>query len=294
MTNSHIPSGPHDETASAAASDSQVEEPVSRQPRWYVTTAIPYVNARPHIGFALEFVLTDALARFHRLRGEDVRFLTGTDENSLKNVQAAEREGIPTAASSSTRNAEYFAALREPLSLSFDDFIRTSAERAPPRRACASSGRPATRSGDIYTKPYRGLYCVGCEQFYTEDELVDGLCPEHLTRPEVVEEENYFFRLSRYADQLLRAHRVRRSCASCRRRARTRCSSFIRRGLADFSISRSQRARPRLGHPRAGRPGSGDVRLVRRAGQLHHRAGLRRRRSALPALLGARIRIAST
>ena len=152
-----------------------------QHPPWYVTTAIPYVNAKPHIGFALEIILTDALARYHRLKGDDVRFLTGADENSLKNVQAAEKEGISTQALVD-RNAAQFQALREPLNLSFDDFIRTSND---PRHlagvrklweACAANG-------DIYKRPYQGLYCVGCEQFYTPDELVDGLCPEHLTPP---------------------------------------------------------------------------------------------------------------
>src|SRR5215469_9337067 len=159
------------------------ETPGASRPRWYVTTAIPYVNARPHIGHALEYVLTDALARGHRQSGEDVWFLTGTDDNSLKNAQAAEREGIPTA-ELVARNTTYFQALGDQLNLSYDDFIRTSADprhEAGVRRlweACAANGA-------IYTKAYRGLYCVGCEQFYTEDELTpDGLCPEHLTRPE--------------------------------------------------------------------------------------------------------------
>src|SRR6185503_607217 len=98
---------------------------------YYITTAIPYVNSRPHIGHALEFVLTDALARYHRLKGEDVWFLTGTDENSLKNVQAAEREGISTQALVN-RNAAHFYALRESLNLSFDDFIRTSVDPRHP------------------------------------------------------------------------------------------------------------------------------------------------------------------
>src|SRR5690348_14163259 len=104
------------------------QHPGTAPPRWYITTAIPYVNARPHIGFALEIVQTDALARYHRLIGDDTRFLTGSDENSLKNVQAAEREGIPTR-ELVDRNATYFEALREPLNLSFDDFIRTSADQ---------------------------------------------------------------------------------------------------------------------------------------------------------------------
>ena len=105
---------------------SQIKQ--SGRSAWYVTTSIPYVNARPHIGHALESVQADALARYHRLKGEDVRFLTGTDENSLKNVRAAEREGIPVQALVD-RNAAQFQALRASLELSFDDFIRTSADR---------------------------------------------------------------------------------------------------------------------------------------------------------------------
>ncbi len=148
---------------------------------WYVTTSIPYVNARPHIGHALEDVQADALARYQRLNGRDVRFLTGTDENSLKNVRAAEREGVPTEVLVD-RNAAQFYALRDSLNLSFDDFIRTSVDQ----RHLAGVHRlweACARSGDIYRRAYRGLYCVGCEQFYAEDELADGLCPEHQVAP---------------------------------------------------------------------------------------------------------------
>jgi methionyl-tRNA synthetase len=215
-------------------------QPSSSKPSgepWYITTAIPYVNAQPHLGFALEIVLTDALARYHRLIGQDVRFLTGTDENSLKNVQAAEREGIPTQ-QLVDRNAAQFAGLRETLDLSFDDFIRTSTEErhlAGVRRlweACAAAG-------DIYKRSYTGLYCVGCEQFYAESELVDGLCPEHLTRPELVEEENYFFRLSHYQDRLLELIESDQLRIVPQTR-RNEVLSFIRMGLIDFSISRSR------------------------------------------------------
>lgn len=205
-------------------------------PRWYVTTAIPYVNARPHIGFALEIVLTDALARYHRLAGQRVWFLTGTDENSLKNVQAAEKEGIPTQ-ELVDRNAAQFAGLREPLDLSFDQFIRTSTDPAH-LAGVWKLWRAAAARGDIYKRSYHGLYCVGCEQFYTEAELVDGLCPEHLTRPEVVEEENYFFRLSNYQDRLLELIESDQLRIEPRTR-RNEVLSFIRMGLADFSISRS-------------------------------------------------------
>jgi methionyl-tRNA synthetase len=221
------------------------------RPRWYVTTAIPYVNARPHIGFALEIVLTDALARFHRRRGEDVWFLTGTDDNSLKNVQAAEREGLPTR-TFVDRNTQYFLALRDQLDLSNDDFIRTSAD-ARHADGVRKLWEACAQRGDIYTRPYRGLYCVGCEQFYTEDELVNGLCPEHLTLPEVVEEENYFFRLSRYADKLaalIESDELR----ILPQTRKNEVLSFIRRGLEDFSISRSQSRARGWGIPVPGDP----------------------------------------
>jgi methionyl-tRNA synthetase len=209
---------------------------------YFITTAIPYVNARPHIGFALELVQADAFARYHRSIGQDVRFLTGTDENALKNVQAAEAAGISTR-ELVDQNASIFRALREQLHLSFDDFIRTSAEERHLLGA-QKLWRAAQASGDIYKKSYTGLYCVGCEQFYAPDELTaDGLCPEHLTRPERVEEENYFFRLSRYEQQLLsliESGHLRIIPES----RRNEVLSFIRMGLEDFSISRSmERAR---------------------------------------------------
>ncbi|HET7088485.1 MAG TPA: methionine--tRNA ligase [Anaerolineae bacterium] len=219
--------------------------------RYYITTAIPYVNARPHIGHALEFVLADAVARWRRLRGDEVRFLTGSDENSLKNVQAAEREGIPTQALVD-RNAGLYYALRDSLSLSFDDFIRTSVE---PRHVdgVRKLWQACDRSGDIYKRAYRGLYCVGCEQFYAEDELVDGLCPDHLIRPEVVEEENYFFHLSRYADRLIDAIDSDRLRIVPQTR-KNEVLSFIRRGLVDFSISRSKARAHGWGIPVPGDP----------------------------------------
>ena len=210
---------------------------MTRNNRYYITTAIPFVNARPHIGHALEFVLTDALARYHRLKGENVRFLTGTDENSLKNVQAAEREGVSTQ-TLVDRNAAHFYALRDSLNLSFDDFIRTSVE---PRHldGVVKLWQACAQAGDIYRRAYRGLYCVGCEQFYTEDELSGGLCPEHLTPPELVEEENYFFRLSRYADRLLALIESNQLRIVPNTR-KNEVISFIRAGLHDFSISRSR------------------------------------------------------
>jgi len=134
-------------------------------PRHYLTTTIPYVNARPHLGFALELVQADTLARHRRQRGVDVRLLSGTDDNSLKNVLAAEAAGVDVR-TLVDRNADAFAALRDPLALSLDDFIRTSSD--PRHRAGVERlWRRCAEAGDLYRKAYEGLYCVGCEQFYT-------------------------------------------------------------------------------------------------------------------------------
>jgi len=204
--------------------------------RIYISTTIPYVNAPPHLGHALELVQADVLARHHRLAGDEVRFQTGTDDNSLKNVLAAEAAGIAVT-QLVDRNAAAFAGLREPLALSFDDFIRTSSDpRHRPGverlwRACAASG-------DLYQKDYAGLYCVGCEQFYKPAELPGGLCPEHGTRPQQVREQNWFFRLSRYAGRLhdlIDAGRLRIEPAA----RRNEVLRFIAGGLEDFSVSRS-------------------------------------------------------
>src|SRR6185436_5789087 len=124
--------------------------------QWYVTTSIPYVNARPHIGHALEDVQADVLARYHRWNGQDAWFLTGTDENSLKNVRAAEHEGMPTQALVD-RNAAHFYALRDALDLSFDDFIRTSVDQRH-LAGVAKLWQACAQRGDIYRRAYRGLY----------------------------------------------------------------------------------------------------------------------------------------
>jgi len=164
--------------------------------RRYVTTAIPYVNAAPHVGYALEVVQADALARFYRSCGDDVRFLAGTDENSIKNVQAADSAGVPVSELVAC-NADRFLALKESLDLSYDDFIRTSAD-ARHRIGAERLWTACFERGDIYRRAYRGLYCTGCEQFYTADELHEGRCPEHGMVPEQVEEENRFFRFLFY------------------------------------------------------------------------------------------------
>jgi len=170
--------------------------------RFYVTTAIDYVNATPHIGHAYEKILADVLARYHRLAGEEVFFLTGTDEHgqNIVNAAAQAQEAVQAFVD---RNAAAFQQLCRDLNLSNDDFIRTT-DRQRHWPAVQEIWRRVAAAGDLYKKHYRALYCVQCEAFVTLSELVDGRCPRHRTEPQVVEEENYFFRLSRYREHLRR------------------------------------------------------------------------------------------
>jgi methionyl-tRNA synthetase len=216
----------------------------------YITTTIPYVNARPHIGHALEYVQADVLARFRRGRGEAVRYQAGTDDNSLNNVLAAQAAGVGVTEFVDA-NAGAFAGLAGALSLTVDDFIRTSRDpRHRPGverfwRACAD---------DLYRKRYEGLYCNGCEQFYGPAELRDGRCPDHGTLPQLVAEENWFFRLSRYAGPLREAissGRLRIEPAGRRHEV----LAFIDAGLSDFSVSRPAERAGGWGIPVPGDPG---------------------------------------
>ena len=222
------------------------------EPYVYITTTIPYVNARPHIGHALEVVQADVLARFGRRHGDRVRFQAGTDDNSLKNVLAAQAAGVGVQ-EFVDRNAEAFLALGPALSLTVDDFIRTSRDlRHRPGverfwQACAAAG-------DLYRKRYEGLYCTGCEQFYSPAELRAGRCPEHDTEPQRVAEENWFFRLSRYGDRLREAITgggLRIEPAG----HRNEVLAFIDRGLEDFSVSRPAERAGGWGIPVPGDPG---------------------------------------
>jgi len=207
--------------------------------RIYITTAIPYVNAAPHVGHALELVQSDALARFYRASGYDVFWSWGADENSLKNVLAAEKEGVETK-ELVDKYTKTFSDLKDPLNLTFDVFNRTSGKN---HFDGAQYLWENCKKEDIYKKKYTGLYCVGCEQFYTPKELTDGKCPEHLTVPEKVEEENYFFKLSKYQDfllELIESDKLKITPPT----KKNEIVSFIKQGLEDFSISRSvERAR---------------------------------------------------
>jgi methionyl-tRNA synthetase len=205
---------------------------------FFISTAIPYVNEKPHLGFALEIVQADVIARYHRLLGDNVFFLTGTDENSLKNVKAAEKEGILTK-ELVDRNSQKYFQLKNALNLSFDDFIRTTQKR----HLKGAQKLWLACQKDIYKKTYRGLYCVGCEEFYKENELIDGLCPEHQTKPELVEEENYFFKLSKYQEKLKKIIEKDKIKIIPKER-KNEIFNFIKQKLEDICISRSaQRAK---------------------------------------------------
>ena len=220
------------------------------QKTFYITTAIPYVNAEPHLGFGLELVQADVVARHRRLIGDDVRFVTGTDENALKNVLAARERGVEPL-ELIEENAALFRELRDVLDLSWDDFIRTT---EPRHVRGAQKFWAACDPNDIYKKSYRGAYCTGCEEFKTEKDLVDGHCPEHPhTKLEVVEEENYFFRLSQYQgtiEDLITSGRL----AIIPETRSHEVLSFVRQGLQDFSISRSHTRAHGFGIPVPGDP----------------------------------------
>lgn len=201
----------------------------------YITTTIPYVNAAPHIGHALEFVQADVIARFRRVKGDETYFLSGSDENAIKNVQAAEKEGIPTE-ELVQRNADAFRDLLKKLNISVDQFIRTSEER---HKIGAQALWSATKKEDLYKKKYQGLYCQGCETFYNKDELNEaGECSEHPGKKlEVIEEENYFFKLSNYQKWLTEVVE-KDELKIVPQSKKNEVLAFIKRGLEDFSVSR--------------------------------------------------------
>lgn len=215
----------------------------------FVSTAIPYVNARPHIGFALELIQADVIARWHRLQNIDTFLLTGTDENALKNVHVAKQQGI-TPQQLCDHNATIYQDLTQALHISNNRFIRTS---EPTHHQGATHLWQACKKGDIYLKKYQGLYCIGCEDFYLEKDLVNGKCPDHGTTPDLVQEENYFFQLSNYQQALenLIASNTLKIYPQSRR---NEALGFIRQGLQDFSISRPAERSDGWGVPVPGDP----------------------------------------
>ncbi len=171
--------------------------------KFYLTTTLPYVNAEPHIGHALEFVQADAIVRYfrNRLGKENVFFNVGTDEHGQKIYYKAQEEGLELK-EFVDKYAKRVADFCNLFFVSYDNFYRTSDEKH--HKYAQEFWKKCDFNGDIYKKEYTGLYCVGCERYLTEKELVDGKCPDHHTEPERKTEENYFFRLSKYRDHLLK------------------------------------------------------------------------------------------
>ncbi len=206
---------------------------------YYVTTAITYPNAAPHLGHAYEYIATDAIARFKRLDGFDVRFQTGTDEHGLKMAQAAEAEGLPTA-ELARRNSDVFQRLQEKLNISFDRFIRTT--DADHHEASKEIWRRIEAAGDFYLDTYSGWYSVRDERFFVESEtaVVHGtrIAVETGTPVTWTEEQTYFFRLSEYADKLLAHYEANPDFIAPEVR-RNEVVSFVSGGLRDLSISRT-------------------------------------------------------
>lgn len=211
--------------------------------KFYITSAIPYVNAAPHIGHAQEFVYADVIRRYHQLKGDNVTYLCGADENALKIFQAAEKAGEKPQEFTDLHNSEFLEAAKK-LNVEFDIWQRGSDE-AHHFPSSQKLWQLCLKNGDIYKKSYTGLYCVGCEMFYTKEELNEqGECFEHPGRKlDAVSEENYFFRLSKYQD-FLEELITRDTLHITPALRKNEAVAFIRHGLEDFSVSRSkERAR---------------------------------------------------
>jgi len=208
---------------------------------FYLTTTLPYVNADPHIGHALEFIQADIIARFKRqkLGASQVFFNIGTDEHGLKILQKAAEVG-----KSPKEFVDYYAdrfhGFCEQFQISYDNFYRTSEGYHVP--TVHKIWNVCMEKGDIYKKQYKGLYCVGCEGFKTEKDLVDGLCPDHLKAPVEIEEENYFFKLSKYREDILAYYRSHPDFLSPSSRLKE-LENFVAE-LEDISVSRSSEKVP--------------------------------------------------
>ena len=210
--------------------------------RFYITTTIPYANAPPHIGFALEIVIADILARWHRLLGENVFFLTGTDEHGVKNYKMAKEVGL-TPKQFVDKNSSYFRELTKALNISNNYFIRTTDEKVH-WPGVIHLWNILYKKGDIYKKFYKGYYCYGCERFITEKDLADGKCSNHPNlEPELIEEENYFFKLSKYSNkikELIKKNKLKITPEKWK----NNFLSLIKDGLTDVSFSRDKKHLP--------------------------------------------------
>ncbi|MCK5069146.1 MAG: methionine--tRNA ligase, partial [Desulfocapsa sp.] len=200
----------------------------------YITTPIYYVNAQPHLGHAYTTIVADTYARFKRISGDDVRFQTGTDEHGDKIVEAATREDV-SPKEYVDRISKMFSDTWPLLDIAPDNFIRTTdAEHVATVQGILQN---VYDKGDIYFDKYTGLYCTGCERFLTEKELVDGKCPDHLTVPDEITEENYFFRMSKYQQDLI-DHINANPDFITPERYKNEVLSFLSEPLEDLCISR--------------------------------------------------------
>lgn len=208
---------------------------MSKEEHFYITSPIFYPNAKPHMGNAYTTVLCDVISRAQKLQQKETYFLTGTDENTGKVVKAAAEVGVSTEEFLS-QIVENFKNLYSRLHISFDQFVRTTdKERHWP--GAITLWNKLVEAGDIYKAKYTGLYCPGCEAFYTEKDLIDGKCPYHLTVPEKLEEENYFFKLSKYNDRVKEAIQSGELDVVPSAR-KNEILALLERGLADVSFSR--------------------------------------------------------
>lgn len=207
---------------------------MSGKKNYFLTTPIYYVNDKPHIGHAYTTILADVLARFHRTAGEEVFFLTGLDEHGLKVQQAADEKGI-TPQQHCDEMAPRFIDLWEKLHIRYDDFIRTTEKRH--ESVVQDILKKVYESGDIYFDEYSGEYCVGCERFYTEKELVEGQCPQHNRPLETIKEKNYFFKMSEYQQQLIDYINDNPNFIQPKHR-KNEILGFLRQPLDDLCISR--------------------------------------------------------
>jgi methionyl-tRNA synthetase len=203
--------------------------------KFYLTTPIYYVNDVPHIGHAYTTVVADAIARFRRMTGQDVHFLTGTDEHGQNVERAAKAKGM-TPIGLADQVVERFKSLWATLGISHDDFIRTTEDRH--RRGVERLYQKIQAQGDIYKGSYKGWYCTSCESFYPESQVVDGRCPDQGHKVDWTEEESYFFRLSKYQEPLLEHYRSHPEFVFPESR-RNEVIAFVQSGLKDLSISRS-------------------------------------------------------
>lgn len=209
--------------------------------KFFITTSIAYVNASPHLGFALESIQADVLARYYRTLGAEVFFQTGTDEHGIKILRTAQ-DAEDEVQLFVDKHAARFKELKSALNLSWDAFVRTSdKERHWPQ--ASKIWKLIEERGDLYKKTYRGLYCVGCESFKTEKDLVQGLCPIHKREPEMIEEENWFFRLSKYGDALKSLY-AENTLKIVPEHRKNEILALLNEGLEDISFSRPRKSLP--------------------------------------------------